>query len=419
MRTPNKRGGARAVLASAGLLAGLDMAPPVSAQTVAERVCTASGTVDKEKLASLLFERYPVSQAGQGDLGGSSYREKIHRIKQQDQPCPACSESDREQFEQMRIRLNAIVAQSGVPVEQRDGLFGGASVTELPCNQPVLEKALGAPPRVADAPAPRWRLRGTATDLAIAQSDQDFPDSVPASLSIQRDRLNDTETSTAEAFAGYLLPVHLAGQATVIPYVGLVKSRVDAAGVFDAAQSTDRRIAGLSADIFWRTPSGIGGMASGYRLIAGLEGSSDRVDHTRRRTASVSFKPYIWYVNRAVFLNDWLYIRPLLTLRLDAIHYGRRSLFAEVAQKQEHARRAGAEAGFSLAKADERIRYSYRYLKLNDWKGQGDVSHASQSLEMRLDQQGYAAVVLRYERGTPDQTFEREKLLSLLFTLRY
>jgi len=273
----------------------------------------------------------------------------------------------------------------------------------------------------ADADPPPLRIRGSASDLAINQDADVFADTVPASLTWQRDHINDVETHAADIFLGYKVPLKLAGQIALIPYVGLVKSKVETKDVFDAAHSTEQRIIGLSADIFKRGNSTVGGLVNGYRLIGRIESNNDDVDRTRQQTASVLLRPYIWHLNRKPFPggNSEFYIHPILNLRFDAINYSRHSTFAEVAKKQDNSRRAGAEAGIAIGTADNRLHYSFRYLKLNDWKGEGDVSHSSHAIEARLDKQGIASLVLRYDRGVPDDQFEREKVLSLLLAVRY
>lgn len=284
---------------------------------------------------------------------------------------------------------------------------------------PGIDPAAGSAVEI-EAP-PRIRLRGAAKELSIEQGTDEFENSIPGSLTFQHDLKNDTETHTADVFFGYRIPVDLAGQANIIPYFGLVKSKHEANGLLDDEHSTDQRKLGISADIFFRSSASLFGMATGYRFIGLLERSSDNIDKTRFSTASISVKPYIWHLQRKPFPfnQDFFYVQPLLLLRLEAINYSRRSNFSALALQQENARRIGGEVGIAVTKRDNRLSYSFRYLKLHDWKGHADASHASHAIDIGLDQNGYANVVLRFDRGVREDQFEPERLTSLLFALRY
>lgn len=264
------------------------------------------------------------------------------------------------------------------------------------------------------------RLRGAAKELSIARTDQDaFWNSVPASFTFQHDLQNDTQTHSADVFLG--VAQKMSPNVFVIPYIGLIKSKHEASGVFDATQSTEQRKIGLSADLYWVSGWYVADKASGFRFIGALERSNDHVDETRTTTASISVRPYVWFFNRKPFLpgSRDFYINPIMLLRLDAVNYSRRSIFPALAALQDNSRRAGGEVGFAIGKEHTRINYSFRYIKLNDWKGAADVSHASHAIEANLDQNGYANVVLRFDRGRAEDSFESERLTSLRLALRY
>jgi hypothetical protein len=265
------------------------------------------------------------------------------------------------------------------------------------------------------------RLRGAAKELTIAKSDAGFQDSVPASFTFQHDLQNDTQTHSAQVFLGYQLPNARTNNINILPYIGLIKSTHRVSDAFDAEQSTEQRKAGLFADIYWSSGGVVGGMDSGYRFIGGLEHSDDHVDQTRVTTASASVRPYVWRFNRKRFFDgsSALYYHPILLLRVDALHFAHRSLFPAVAALQTNARRAGGEIGIAFVHKEMQLNYSFRYIKLHDWKGDADVSHVSHAIEKYFDRDGNVSAVLRFDRGRAEDKFEPERLTSLLLAVRY
>jgi hypothetical protein len=268
---------------------------------------------------------------------------------------------------------------------------------------------------------PGLRLRGTADDLAIGQNNALFDDTQAASLTFQRDSQNDIQTHTADIFLGYAFPFAQSNNKHLLPYIGLNKSKIKTSGYFNPEESREVRTIGISGDLFWIAPLSFLDMAQGYFINGRIEGGSDHIDKTHFQTVALSIRPYVGDINRKPFpfTSFDIYVFPFLTLFVDATNYSQRSIFAAVANNQNNSRRVGAELGLAIADGEDRVRYSYRYLKLNDWKGEGDVSHASQALEVRLDENGFVKLVLQRNHGRPDRTFTPEKLTSLLLAFRY
>jgi hypothetical protein len=304
------------------------------------------------------------------------------------------------------------------------GLYFGASyMFVLPCvRAQVPSSTEDAATQATSIPSPSFRLRGTSDDLAIPQDQQGlFDTTVPATLTFQHDSQNDIKAHTADIFLGYAIPIRDSRNQHVTPYLGLSKSRIETNGYFNPQKSREERIVGIAATYFERNAGAFMGMATGYLINARIEGGSDHVDKSHFQTLAISLHPYIGNINRKPFFPESrrFFYYPFLTVYLDGTNYSQRSIFPTVAINQNNSRRIGAELGVAIADTDEYFLYSYRYLKINDWKGEGDVSHASQSLELKLDANGFARLVLQHDRGRPDRTFEPEKITSLKLAFRY
>jgi len=401
----------------------------VQAQTGAfDLICHDGRVADKEQLSDWLLGKHKLSGRGWRSLqtDTKSSRQVLDRVVSTDKSCVNCTKEDQEEINALSVSFGLAASAGGVPGVDQQSYFASDSTAEIACSAEFKAYVDGAlKPNRPNPISSAWRVRGNVSDLYIDQATDKnaFKASKAASLSIHKDKVTNTDAHSALVFIGHNFDITpgsdrpsdtSVNSLSLIPFVGVDKHKVELDGAFAAEDSLDKRLAGLTAQLFRSVQPNWG-----YSINLIATHSRDNIDNTRLNQLTAEFEPIVNGRLNDAFTRDSWWVYPRLLFLVDAANFSRRSDRPDIAAVQQNARRAGVDLGVVIYAPGDRLSYGYSYRKLNDWKGDGDVSLFDQYLQFIPDQRNYTALTLRYLRGYKEIGRDPVKKMALELQFRY
>ncbi|HEY4073839.1 MAG TPA: hypothetical protein VGM52_12125 [Herbaspirillum sp.] len=425
-------------------------AEPGIAAAPSDGLCSASLTIDKEKLAAYVLKRYPVSTAylsfGAHPAPLQSNRALLHWLLakraaeagQSQTPASACNGGDACNMDRIATAMQNMLdgkdhqltpsakidpehffATDDAVYPVRCAVADAAPDLSVP-TAPVLATAIPAAPNAAPAPAqPSWidriRVRGNPDQLAIDKSDTSGYASVQkAQVDFSNDSVAGSRTNDVQAYAGYSwLQSSFGGSGSTyeaVPYVGFKQNRVivNAAGATTVTTTRTSDIGLLSSFHFAHL-----GTADAEDFNARPDYLMDSENGTRLLSANFTYT-----VIRKGWLNDLIPLSKNVSVKPIFIAESRNGTYidrgdATVAATHQDFLRLGAQAGFALISKDPRIPVDFTatYTGLAALVGSQGIHYVKADLTYNFNQD--LGLVLDYSNGLLPDTGDREKKWGL------
>ena len=413
--------------------------PPVQAD-----VCTATHIVDKEKLATYLLKKYPISVLALRATSDPALQTLSipRQLLANPETCASeCTKADATSLSAIKGHMSGllagVVSQSFRPtaaVDYREYLRGQNEDNAIQCVTAASGGAVEAPGAVFDSPravTSNIRIRGSPDHLYIDRSEkQDFAKTDKAIISLGEDNVADKRTSKVVLNIGYNMPTSLLDKATpgshmeVIPYVGINRNDVSVGpGATAKPSTTDQVVAGILGSAFVvGKPST---MAMGHLVNVRPNFLDDLQHHSRLVSLNLeyfpvmnnglnSFQPLIRGRND---LASWELIA---ALKSDFGHFLARGN-SSVSEMNRDYVRLGGQVGLALLSDEPLVPVdgTVTYTGLYPFSGSTHVSYVKGSLTYNFDENKYFGVTLTGSHGVREDNGLSERLWELGLSLRF
>ena len=409
-----------------------------------KHICTSAHIVDKEKLASYLIRKYPLS------ILALSSDPKLRRIDSTQQILAVllaapklcadkCGPSDQDYLDAIHGNVDQILASTlapsfkpSAPIDAAEYFQGPNEQNQIVCavtedGAPVEAPGAGFTPPLKSTS--HFRLRGDPSQLNIDRTHkQDFAGTDKATLGLGQNYVADSRTSKITGYLGYAIPSDSnywknGNRMELIPYIGMSKNIVRVSGSIDASNSNDTANLGLLGT-FYVVQANERGTVLGHLLSIRPDYLADHADGSRLFTLTFEYTPV-----KNAFLNDYIRlggegsiasVKPIFSIRSSSGVYANRGSDA-VSNMHENFSRLGAHLGFALSSEKEQVPLDFTstYTGLAALHGDSRVSYFKNSLTYSLDPNKYFGLSLNYSRGTREDTLKKEKLWEFAFTARF
>lgn len=407
-------------------------------------ICTPAHIVDKEKLASYLIRKYPLS------VLALSSDPKLHQIDSRRQILAVllaapkscadkCGPSDQDYLDAIQGHVDQILAGSLAPSLKPSAPVDAADYFQGPNEQSQIVCAMtedGAPveaPGAGYTPSPKsgshFRVRGDPSQLNIDRTHkQDFAATDKATLGLGQNYVAGSRTSKITGYLGYAIPSDSGywkngNRMDLIPYIGVNRNIVKVSGSIDAANSNDTANLGLLGS-FYVVRANDRGAVLGHQLSIRPDYLADYADGSRLFTLNFEYTPV-----KNGFINDYIRlggegsiasVKPIFSIRSNNGAYTNRGNPA-VASEHENFSRLGGHLGFGLTSEKEQIPLDFTatYTGLAALRGNTKVSYFKNSLTYSFDPNKYFGLSLNSSHGTREDTAKTEKLWEIALTARF
>lgn len=404
-------------------------------------ICTPTHIVDKEKLASYLIRKYPLS------VLALSSDPKLHQVDSRQQILTVllaapklcadrCGPSDQDYLDAIQGHVDQILAGSLAPSLKPSASVDAAEYFQGPNEQNQIVCATtedGAPVEAPGAgftppatSASHFRVRGDPSQLNIDRTHkQDFAATDKATIGLGQNYVADSRTSNITGYIGYAFasdsPYWKNGnRMELIPYVGVNRNIVRVSGSIDAANSNDTANFGLLGS-FYVIGANERGAILGHQLSIRPDYLADYADGSRLLTLNFEYTPVKnGFINDYIRLGSIASVKPMFSIRSSNGAYTNRGN-AAVASVHENFSRLGGHLGFALTSEKEQIPLDFTttYTGLAALRGNTKVSYFKNSLTYSFDPKKYFGLSLNSSHGTREDTAKTEKLWEIAFTARF
>ena len=401
-------------------------------------ICVAS-SVDKDKLATYLLQKYPVSLLaatsclGKTQVSGSPRGLLGALLSEEALKTKECPEADRDNLYVIRGSVNSLLAgrygeayspSARVPADVY--LQGTNNETVVVCKTDVAGAPID-PMRPAAAPAlsatSNIRLRGNPNHLIFDRSTPNFQGTDKATLNFNANDVAGSRTSKATGYVGYAL--RLTGDnpdtVDVIPYLGFNRNVTTVSSGATAKPSlTHTSNIGLlaSIDVLTRLP---------FRMDHILNIRPDFL-HDHKNGSSIlslntEYTPVVSGIMNGfspISQGSTIYFKPIFILKANAGAYTNRG-DTTVTSSNKNFFRMGPQIGLSVVTDTPMLplEFSSTYTRLAAVTGDTTINYRKNTINYSLDAKNYVGLGLSRVSGIREDTGKTEKQWEVGLTVRY
>lgn len=330
-----------------------------------KHICTSAHIVDKEKLASYLIRKYPLSVLALSSdpklRQVDSTRQILAVLLATPKLCAdRCGPSDQDYLDANQGNVEQILAGTLAPSLKPSAPIDAAEYFRGPNDQNQIVCAVTEDGASVEAPgagftpplksASHFRLRGDPSQLNIDRTHkQDFAATDKATLGLGQNYVADSRTSKITGYLGYAIPSEAdywknGNRMELIPYVGMSRNIVRVSGSIDASNSNDTANLGMLGSVYV-VSANERGTVLGHLLSLRPDYLVDHADGSRLFTLTFEYTPV-----KNAFLNDYIRlggdgsvasVKPIFSIRSSSGAYANRGNVA-VANMHENFSRLGA-----------------------------------------------------------------------------
>jgi len=439
------RSGVKGVLVATAISSPIAFAQDVPFPPPQKTICAPNNFVDKEKLATYLLRKYPVSALAVATVATAEPRHLQQANSSQKllavllnnlELCKkSCTPSDVDLLggisgDMIHVMLGHL-SQSYKPTREvlPSELFGPDARNQIQCmvtaeGRPIeAAGSLFTPPPASKS---NFRVRGNANHLSIDRSSQqEFAATEKSIANLSNNHLTESKTTKLVGVIGYSIPGAArdgvnGNRLEIIPYVGINRNVVNVSATSTVKPSlSDTRDIGVLFSKFTPIDSGA---PEGYLINIRPDYLADYKTSSRLLSLNLEYVPVINSVlNSFIPLADGLIgLKPIFSVKNNYGHFSDRGDATVAASNRDYVR-LGVQVGVAVVSNIPLLPLdaSTTYVKLGARNRDTAIGYSKTAVNLSLDPKKYVGIGLSYAHGKREDTGKSEKLGEVGLTVRF